>query len=357
MKNLPFLAAVILACYSQNAAAWGVPKHYLDPWSHPPAECPKDTHIWGRGIGKTQDEAREKARADVLRNIDSTIETETERVSVVLQKNMRDSSQTSLKVKTIVRSSFGYGQKVKDLGKVYKKGRQYYALACLNKLETAQEIWKDAQTILADFDAQYSVVQTAMIEQNRPAFSRSYKKCIHSIEKALPLIIQLQSVGDDLRTRKYLSSYRSILMEAERLRTEVKVSINLTPSTLTADVENQWAQILRTEFEELGVAAGQRDLQCEQQGGPTHVASLDPKSSCRLVVGNHLCNLSPTINIQDCQSGEFLTVPVQSDKLFGANSRKQQHSVRQAAANFNRSLFREELQKVLVYNIPIQSPK
>ena len=76
MRNLPFLVAVALSFYSQTAAAWGVPKQYLDPWSHTPPECPKDTHLFGRGIGETQQEAREKARADVIRNINSTIETE-----------------------------------------------------------------------------------------------------------------------------------------------------------------------------------------------------------------------------------------------------------------------------------------
>ena len=209
MKKLSFLVAAVLGLHSQSAAAWGVPKQYLDPWSHPPPECPKETHIWGRGIGETQQEAREKARADVLRNINSTIETEATRVSVVLQKNKRDSAQTSLNVKIIEKSSFGYGQQIKDLGKVYKKGRQYYALSCLNKQETAQVIWKDAQNILAEFEAQHSVVQNALLEQNRPAFSRSYKQCIHSIEKALPLLIQIQSVGDDLRTRNYFNSYRT----------------------------------------------------------------------------------------------------------------------------------------------------
>ena len=87
------------------------------------------------------------------------------------------------------------------------------------------------------------------------------------------------------------------------------------------------------------------------------VAQIDPKSSCRLIMGNHLCNLSPIINIEDCKSGETLTINVESKDLFGAHSRHKESSVRQAASKFNRSLFKEDLLEILVYNIPIKLPE
>ena len=108
------LGGILFACWINNAKALPffnpVPKEYINPREFPHPQCPVDSHILGHGSGSTEQEAREKARSDVLRQIRSKIESEVERVSTVTQSGKKEFSQTSLQSTITETATFDYGE-------------------------------------------------------------------------------------------------------------------------------------------------------------------------------------------------------------------------------------------------------
>ena len=356
MRFAPFgVMALWLGLNAQPAAAWGIPKEYTDPWNNPHPDCPTDTHILGQGIASTSDGAREKARADVIRNVNSKIESEVTRASQVLQSNSHTSSNISLKQVITEKSQFDYGHKIVDLGKTRKHKKQYYALACLDKSETADTIWKDIQPQLAVFEAKYSILQQAVLDKNRPLFAKNYLDAIKAFNTVMPKLFLMTSLGEGLRSRKYLSTYASIFMDAEHLRASALFSIQLDATLLSEEVLPIWSQSLRQEVESLGLSLGAENLACNTSS-ITHTLNIDPQEKCKQIMGNHVCSYSPIIAIQDCQSNEQIRISITSKKLSGGDSRSKERALKQAGKGFDGSDYRKPLREALQNNIPLKEP-
>ena len=49
-------AVALLGLYAPPAAAWGVPKEYLQPLEHRHPDCPQESHVLGFGNGATSED-------------------------------------------------------------------------------------------------------------------------------------------------------------------------------------------------------------------------------------------------------------------------------------------------------------
>lgn len=339
------------------AAAWGrVPSHYLDPIANPPPDCPADTHIVGQGISnESEADARQKARSSVARQIESTIETEAKRTNKVLLKDGLTSSSTDLYQKTTESSNFGYGEKIHDLGKVYKKRKKYYALSCLDRQETIDHIWEQSREAANRFEAAYAQASTAAAQNNRSRFSRESRIALKEMDDLLPALVEINSLQKtpSRKYSEYLNQHLYLLMEAQRFRSEVNFAITVKSDVaLTYETQQSLKAKLRASLQAIDLGSDHPVPECRPNGA-SHIASIQPQTDCQTVMSNHFCKVSVQIQIEDCNSAEIFSIILEEPTLSGRDRWKQENAIQKAIQSLTEETLTPLVKKSLIQRIPL----
>ena len=318
-----------------------VPIEYINPRENPHSECPTQTHILGHGIATSELEARKGARADVIRQIRSRIYTQAERVSTAMQSDTQQSSSTSLTNTIVEESDFAYAEMITDIGSIYKKRKQHYALSCLNKEKTSQHIYNQIKEEVKRFLARAERSQQLFQQQDRVGFTTHYPQTIALSEKLYPELLLIRTLHPLPQVESALVQRTAIKKQASALHESISIGL----ASNDASVQSGLIDIL-TSYNITALPSLDKCLDTQ-----THFYSIDTTATCTKKMGNHFCRLNVILTLVDCLSQKKYT-HLLDNSIVGADSRKKERAI----ANAHKLLSIQEYEEKIRDSIRIFSP-
>ena len=323
LSHIVLLQGVLLQGLLIPAASAGgfpffqkVPVEYISPREHPHPECPPNTHVLGHGIAPSVEEARKGARADVIRQVRSSISSLAERVSIAEQAGKHNTSSTTLKNTITEESDFSYAEKIHDIGKTYKKKRNHYALACLAKEETALYIHDQIQERMNRINNVLETGHQFFLEEDHIGFTAEYPKTQKLYQELEADLLLIRTLYDVPAVTNIVAKHNRFQKEADELASKLRLGVfsNHAPSQ---------AQLLSLITKNNITSFATEDSCVNDQ---THHASITIIPDCQTKMGNHFCSVNISYSIIDCkQNKEFLQEFTNS--IVGADSRSKKRAL------------------------------
>lgn len=311
-----------------------VPVEYINPREHPHSDCPPDTHILGHGIGGSPQEARKGARADVVRQIRSSISSLSQRVSTAQQTGKHDVSSTTLSQTIIEESDFSYAEKITDIGKTYKKKKKYFALACLAKEETALYMYEQVKERISRLGSVLDISHRAYQKEDRISFTTEYTKTKNLYQNLASDIALIRVLHDVPAVVRIISKYNQFEKEADQLYSSFRLGISSNhPSTQ--------AQLLSMTTE-LNINAFVSSNACHED--QTHHAFLVITPECKKKMGNHFCSVNISYSVRDCIQDKDFAQQL-SNSIIGADSRSKLRAMERAYQQIQLQKFDSQIQE------------
>jgi hypothetical protein len=354
---MSFASLLFLSLSANTASAGGfpffssIPVEYTNPREHPHPDCPEESHILGHGQGETILAARKASRADILRQIRSSIDAELERVSTVFQNGRNETSSTSLKSTIVEHSSFDYGEMILDIGKTYKRKKQHFALSCLHRKETAEHIYNDIEIEKTRLLALSNQLHSFYQKSDRVGFSTHYPQTQTLFESLLPKLLQIRSLASIQQIEDAIQELSQIEREADTLVSSMRIGITPIQSIVPIENNTQLISDLSQILQEHQLITIPSTTECSAD--LTHNMYLTINPDCNVIMGNHICTLEASLSLIDCTRHTPQTIPI-IGTLKGAHSRKKQKAIGAAAQKISLEENRKGIEQLLRKNAPIQ---
>lgn len=313
-----------------------VPVEYINPRENPHPSCPTETHILGHGVASSPEEARKGARTDVTRQIRSSISALVERVSVAEQKGKKSTATTTLTNTIIEESDFPYAERIQDIGKIYRKKKNYLALSCLEKKSTSQHIFRLRKEDFKRFDAALENSHQSYLKKDRNKFTAEYPKIKKLYEDLSEDLLLIRTLDKNPKAESLFTKYNRLRIESDQLHSTLKIGVFsnhslsqsklhsiIVQNTITADISSE---------------------KCIQN--QTHYLSLDVEPNCKKKMGNHFCSIEVHYSVLDCRQNKTFTQPL-INSIVGADSRSQERALNQAYKQFDLDSYSNEIKNSL----------
>ena len=296
-----------------------VPIEYISPRENPHPDCPKETHILGHGIASSSEKARKGARADVVRQIRSSISALIQRVSTAEQAGKHNSSSTTLTHTITEESDFSYAERIFDIGKTYKKKKNYYALACLERNETAFHIHEQIKERINRFESVLETNHQIFEQKDRIGFTTNYSKAIELYEALESDLLLIRTLNEIPAVMSIITKHNRFLKEADALSSSLRLGISSNHPPSQSELVSIIQQKNLTTFT--------TSNQCAED--QTHNASITVMPECKKKMGNYFCSLEISYSIQDCIHKKVFTQEW-PNSIVGADSRSQEKALERA---------------------------
>lgn len=316
------LQGVLLQGLMPAASAGGfsffqkIPVEYISPREHPHPNCPSGTHILGHGIAPSAEEARKGARADVIRQIRSSISALAERVSTAKQAGTHNTSSTTLTNTIREESDFSYAEKISDIGKTYKKKKNHYALSCLAKEETAIYIHDQIKENINRFGSVLDTNHEMFVKEDRIGFTANYSKTLELYQELASDLLLIRTLHDISNVTNVIAKHSRFQKEADELYSKIRIGVSSNHAPSQAQLLSQITQ------HNLSAFATTEACTSDQ----THYASITVNPDCQKKMGNHFCSVMLTYSIRDCKHNKNFTHNL-PNSIVGADSRAQERAL------------------------------
>ena len=296
-----------------------IPVEYTNPRDNPHPSCPLDTHILGHGTADSAEEARKAARADVVRQIRSSISTLAQRVSNAQQAGKHSSSSTTLTQTITEESDFSYAEKIVDIGKIHKKKKKHYALACLDKKESALYIYEQVKEDISRLSSVLDTTHQFFTEEDRVGFTAEYFKTKTLYQAQESDLILIRTLHEHPAVMGAVAKYNRFQKEADLLSSSMRLGVFSNHAPSQAELVSTITKSNRTAF---ASSSG-----CSED--QTHHVSLKTTPLCKKKMGNHFCTIDITYSVRDCKQKRDYTQQF-INSIVGADSRSKERALERA---------------------------
>ena len=343
LPALPFAAwAGLLACR--------VSPHLLDPHANPPPECPVEHFISGVGSSDASgEEARQKARADVARQVHAAVESNTNRISQILQEQGIESQSIRFTEEINETSRFTHSHLIRDTGPLEKRKGRYHALACLDRNEAQKALWTDAELMVSQYEsAADSADRLAHVSLTQ--FSTQYAKANTAVRDLLVLFADLRALTGrtSAEEARIMSRHRSLQAQALKLLTGIRIALHA--EGVEEDLSDPTLAVVENALRELGLQS-YRGLGCDQEA--SHQIGLEIDPLCREVMGNFFCSPEVKLRFSSCLEESEFMIPISTKKPLSGRARLKNAAIKDALEEITPDLIAPRLKRGLDHSLPI----
>jgi hypothetical protein len=324
--------------------------HMLDPHSTPPADCPVDHYIAGVGSSDSSgEEARQRARADVARQVHAAVESNTQRISQILREQSMESQSIEFSEEIKESSRFSHSHLIKDTGPVEKHKGRYHALACLDRNEAQKALWSDASLVVSKYEsAADSAARLASVSLTQ--FSTQYAKANLAIRELLVLFADLRALmgktsQEELRI---MAKHKGLQAQAMKLLSGIRIALHA--EGVEESMSDETLSVIENALQDLGLQS-YRGQGCTKEA--SHEIALEISPQCREVMGNHFCNPEVKLRFSSCLEESEFMIPISTKKPLSGRARQENAAIRIALDQITPDLITPRLKRGLDHSLPI----
>lgn len=329
--------------------------YLVDPVANPHEECPTVTHFVATASSETDpEEARDNARSAVVRKVDSAIAVATERITEILKVNGELSSSRRLNQTFMEVSAFAQGHLVKDVGAVEEQNGRFYALACLDRVETAKALELELGQHLQEYKNAHERASECFSNSDSAGFVVALRTATAAAKVASPLIAQLTALVGDHPAQVQLGRDQLELSRlAAEARSAVSVGIVLNTDDLSDAQRSQLLGSVHSALTDLGISAVSTQKGCKENPKPTHQLTIDAEALCAWGSLGHTCNPVLGLTLVSCADEQQVgRGQINDKKLRGVDGRDINRALSKALDKIDEAAITPYLSKTLGNAIP-----